>query len=111
MITLRTFAAFTIAISFFCSSAQADTSAKITLVNGKSFEATVSNRSNDVVIYAVFQGQATKVVRKISRNQIASIEIKTFAPATSTVSISGRSVAQRALQAIRHSDLNVIATK
>lgn len=112
MNTLRTIATITIATLICGNSAQAKSPApaKITLVNGQTLEATISDRSSDTTVYAVFFGESTKVVRKIDRTQISSIEQLTVAPATSTVSKSGKTVAERALQAIRHPHVETLAT-
>jgi uncharacterized OsmC-like protein len=111
MITLRNFAAIVIATSLIsCSTVHADSSAKITLVNGKTIEAKISDRSNDATVYVVLSGVSTKVVRKIDRTQIAKIEKLDVAPLTSTVSKTGLTVAERALAAIRNPHVETIAT-
>jgi hypothetical protein len=106
MTTLRNFAALAIVATIFSSSAQADSPAKLTLVDGTTIHVQISDRSNSEVVYAVFQGQATKVVRRISRNQIAQIEIQEAVSLASSITPSDQSVAQRALNAIGSGHLN-----
>ena len=108
MTTLRIFAAIAIAAAL-STSAQADSPAKITLVDGKTIEAKISDRSDDATVYAVISSVSTKVVRKIDRSQIATIETLSVAPVASTVGKSGKTVAERALQAIRHPHVETLA--
>ncbi len=111
MTTLRQIATLAFVASIFaCSNAQADTPAKITLVDGQTIEASISERSNDESVYVVFSGNSTKVVRKIARTQIATIQQLEVAPLASNVQ-SSKTVAELALDALRHPNVTAVATK
>lgn len=112
MITLRQIAAIAIVASFFaCGQVQAETPAKLTLVDGTTIEANISDRSSEEAVYVVFRSSSVKVVRKIDRSQIVNVERLEVAPLQSTARNNGQTVAERALAAIRHGDVGAIAAR